>query len=377
MRSLTLRLLLLMAVLLPVLLSSCERRPLEVEVGNKVLVKVRVKWNVSIVAGNIEPPTGMTVRIWGADNKVAYTESTNNEFVYASLSPGTYRMVIFNELPSDYLEGGMSFFDYDNFDRIALRSTHYSRRAGALAAEALHIVSPESPRMGVAVDTFQVSADMVNKDTLIFMSFDDYRNNGYQATQEYEQLLELQEEPFPMTVDLWLKLKVKHHKSLYSMEGSLTGMADGFYLTQVVRTKETGALWFSPRHDNWKRESYGEETDETELLYTKVASYGLPNGKELVAERNEADNVLSLRLTLINGSQYDLSYNVGKNIEYITPEGVERRVRYRQDLQNLQLVVELPDLIDLPEVDPENSGAGFDAKVDEWEDGGTFNFTGF
>lgn len=375
-RSLKLWSMLTMAVVL--LTASCERRPLEVLVDNAVRVRVVVKWKVNFVAVyNEEHPTGMTVRIWDSSDKVVFEESTNNDYIYASLVPGTYRMMIYNETAGDYAEGGMSFFDYNDYDKMTLRSNQYTRASGRLAAGLIHIMAPASPRIGVALDTIEVTPNMVMQDTLIFMNFEDYKANGYQSTHEYEKLFEVAEEPWPMTIDMHIKLRVKHHRSLRSVECSLSGMADGFYLSRIVRTRETGSLWFSPDYTLWKREPYGDDADETEMVYTQVASFGLPEGKELLSERNEDDNVLSLRLTLTDGSQYDLSYNVGKVIEYVTPESKERRIRTWQDLQDLQLVIDLPDLIDLPIVNPEGSGAGFDAYVDDWDDGGAFNFTGF
>ena len=104
----------------------------------------------------------------------------------------------------------------------------------------------------------------------------------------------------------------------------------------------------------------------------------LPDGIVTITA-DEKDNILSLRLTLVDGKAYDFVYDVGKLIRYIDPEGkVEQRIRYREDLRHLQLEVNLPDPIDLPEVDPTtDTGAGFDARVADWEDGGVIDMGGF
>ena len=65
-----------------------------------------------------------------------------------------------------------------------------------------------------------------------------------------------------------------------------------------------------------------------------------------------------------------MSFMVGKEIRYITPEGKEAQVRYRQDLRNLLLELDLSDTIVAPYVPPK---AAFDAKVADWEDGGTID----
>ena len=104
----------------------------------------------------------------------------------------------------------------------------------------------------------------------------------------------------------------------------------------------------------------------------------MPYGKELISERLAADNILTFHITLVNGDVVEYAYNVGKNISYITPTGEEARIRYREDLHDLRLEIDLPEDIILPSVpDDTRSGAGFDAQVDEWEDGGTIDMGGF
>ena len=64
------------------------------------------------------------------------------------------------------------------------------------------------------------------------------------------------------------------------------------------------------------------------------------------------------------------SFDVGKLIRYITPEGKEAEIRYRQDLRNLRLELDLGETVPVPIA---YYSAGFDAKVDDWEDGGTID----
>ena len=364
--------------LIVLFVTSCERRPLEVIVDNRVKVRIVVRWKINFVPLYNETPSGMTVRIFSSDNRVVYDEMTHRDTVTVALEPDTYRMVIYNEVASEYADYGMRFYDYNDYDLVTFRSSQYTRATGALAEGVSHLVPPEYPHIAVACDTFEVTRDMVLQDTTMFIPYEEFRDNGYEAYREHTRLVEFDEEPWPMTVNLHLALLVKHRDRLSRIEGSLSGMSDGFHVTKVIRTTETASLWIDPSADKWRRAKYSEDADQLGLLQTQVACYGLPYGKETAEERTETDNVLSLRLTLTDGKSYDFTYNVGKLIRYIDPETeIEKRVRKRQDLRNLRLEVNLPDPIDLPDVDPTTTGAGFDAEVAEWEDGGTIDMGGF
>lgn len=369
------RRLLLPLFLLFVLLAACEFRPLEVVVDEKVRVRVIVKWQVNFVELYGISPNGMTVMIWPASGGVPIVRTTNADHITVLLEPGSYHMLIFNELTDDYAPY-LRFYDADSYERMACRATSFTVVASTRAwdAGATYMYTPEEPRISVALDTFDITRDMVLQDTTIFIPFEEYRDNGYVSYRESEHVFEIPETTWPMTVDLFVRLRIKHRQSLASIEGSISGLADGFYLSQIRRTSETGTIRLNP--DQWERIKLGDDADSLGLVTTRVASFGLPYGKELLELRDSADNILTLCFGLANDSLVFRQFKVGKNIKYITPEGREALIRYRQDLRNLELVLDLPDIINLPHVTPAE-GAMFDARVDEWEDGGTLDLIGF
>jgi hypothetical protein len=234
--------------------------------------------------------------------------------------------------------------------------------------------SPDDPRICVALDTLLITTEMLTRDTSIVIPYKEFINSGSDMAREGKLVYNIEEIAWPMTVDLYIKAYVKHRQSIKSIDGSISGLADGFRMSHINRTTETGALRFYP--EMIEAVKVGEESDSLGLVTVKVPCFGLPYGKELLSERDSTDNVLNLQLTLTNDSVLSKRFNVGKFIRYITPEGQEARIRYRQDLQNLRLEIILPDVIDLPPLSP-SAGAGFDARVDEWEDGGTFDLGGF
>ena len=369
----------LLSQLLLTLFSSCERRPLEVIVDEKVKVRIIVKWKINFVELYGGTPNGMTVMIWNANGGAPIIRTTNADNITVALEPATYHMAIFNELMDDYAPY-LRFYDTGSYDLMTCRATTFTVDGVTRGWDdgTTYMYTPEDPRIAVALDTFEITRQMVLQDTSIFIPYEEYRDNGYVNYRESEHVFEIPETPWPMTVDLYVELKLKNYHSLATINGSISGMADGFYMSHINRTAESGTIRFSP--DQWTRYRYqyeeGNTSDSLGIISTRVASFGLPYGKELLANRLPTDNVLKLNFLLTNDSVISAEYNVGDIIRYITPEGREAQIRYRQDLQNLKLEMVLPDIIPLPWVFPKG-GAGFDATVDDWEDGGTIDLGGF
>jgi len=351
------------------LLLSCERRPLEVITSENVQVTITNDWltNYQYIYGQV--PTGMTVMLWGENSQTPIVESRNATSITVNLPIDRYRLIIFNQTFSDFHY--QSFFDAGSYENIAMRSDRYTLSTGwdSQVADYMHYPDP----VGCSLDTFDITQDMAGRDTTIFVFYDDYISNGPEAYAGQTYRYEIPEVSWPMTVILYVKAKVRRRQAIKAIEANISGMADGFYLSQIRRTTEHGTLKLT----DWKMQETGEAADSLGLITTQIASFGLPYGKELVSERDSADNILTFNFTLVNDSVCRYTYKVSKDMRYITPEGREAQIRYRQDLHNIQLEIDLSDTIVMPPIPITRSGAGFDARVDEWEEGGTFEFGGF
>ena len=346
---------------------ACDRRPLEVIVNNTVRVDVVARWRVVYVDLYGSVPTGMTVMVWGDDSRTPLVETTNEDRVTLRLKEGNYRVLVYNQMEREFLPY-MRFYNQTSYDNIMARNTTYQSSTDGKTYT--HYPDP----IGVAIDSFTISDQMVIQDTVIFMPYDDYISYG--AGQEYvlEKVYEFPDTPWPMTVNVYLTCRVKHRQSVRGIEASLSGLADGFYLSRIVRTTEEPTIEFDPKQ--WTFTAYGDDADSLGYITNSTPSFGLPYGKELLSQRDSTDNVLNLRIYLTNDSVMNLSYNVGKNIRYITPEGREAEIRYREDLHNLRLEIDLTDVINLPIID-NATGTGFDAIVVDWDDGGVIDVGGY
>lgn len=343
-------------------LCACSRRPLEVILDEEVSLQLIIDWKVNHAEIYKQNPNGMTVIVWGSDGNTAKIASVNSDRVTMNLTPDTYKLIVHNETVQEFPY--QSFVDYHDYDNIAMRSNHYTTKAWDDGIDYMQYPDP----IGVTASEFVVTDNMVEGDSITFVYYDDWIENGPDYYKRPPRLYTIQEVAWPMTVNLSIKAKVKRPQGISTIEGSISGMAEGFYLSRVNRTSENSTLrLINDNSHRWSLETCGEKQDSTGYIRFSIPTFGLPYGKELLEQRQEADNVLTLHVTLTDGTVIDKTYDVGKQIRYITPEGREAEIRYRQDLHNLALVLDLSDEIVLPPSQAQDA-SGFDADVDKWDD---------
>ena len=339
------------------LLSSCVRRPLEVYFQKKVNVRINVDW----MKNYGYRPSSMTLVLYNENDSLyrSLPPTSNVDYQNVSLEPGIYKLIVFNqtydEFPSIY------FRDWQNHNEFSARAKPITTRASRRwDANIQYMCDPDN--IGVAVDRFTITQEMTEDDYLTFV---DYRQrNNIPDTIHYV----FNEVVNPMITQLNVRVMVKGFSSMRSVEANISGMADGFYMSRVDRTQETGILLL----DNWKATPI-EGEDDKGWVTTSIATFGLPFGKERVANRDSTDNVLQMGFLLQDGTVKTFSYNVGKIMKYLTPSG--DALSKAELLKHIVVEIVLDDPLntpDLPPVDPKDQQAsGFEAHVDDWEFGGT------
>lgn len=342
-------------------LTACERRPLEVYTEDVAAINVEIDWmkNFGMV------PSGMTLMVYDDQGDIIRNIISNNvtrQTLYLPL--GTYYMTIFNHSYEEF--GSMHFNDLNLHHSAAARAnplrshalTYWEQPTGGT-----YMQDPED--IAVATDTIVVTDEMLAGQQYRFADYRDRASLFPDTT-----VTVFPEDPYPMTVTLYVKAKIKRRQSVKAITANVSGMADGFYLNRIDRTAEDGTLYL----DDWKMQKYGEDHDSLGLITTQIATFGMPHGKELSTERDSTDNVLTFHLDLTDGDVQDVSFNVGRDVRYIYPSGREAQVRRREDLYDLKIEIDLSEVIIAPPKPPVTTGAGFDAWVDPWEDGGTIEF---
>ena len=355
-----------------IVMTACQRRDLEVYDSGTARVHIYTDWETDYG----EVPDEMTLLLYGNDNRLirSIENQEDPKHMTIDLEAGEYRLIIFNGNSDIDAFPSLRFENLSDYEKAAVRAKMITTRALKNWDEGTRYMCDPLEPFGCAVDTIVITPDML-KQSLVFV---DYRDRdklekNYTDINFYEVV-----EPMRTKIEVRVFVK-KGFKYLRSMEGNLSGMADGFYMNRVDRTQETGMLLF----DTWRIEPIPGQIDQG-WVKTTLDTWGLPFGKEMAINRESTDNILNLAF-LLNGKDtrgnntFTFSYPVGKIMKYLTPTG-DALTKW-EALKHIEVEITIDGdwSPELPDVEPDEStsGAGFDAHVADWEDGGTINLGGF
>ena len=347
---------------------SCHREPLELYYTGKGELCVEPDWDTLFLNSNEERRrlTGMTVAFAKSEDPTIispYPDITNTTDKYeAEFGPGKYNLLVFNLSPTEY--GSMNFYQMKNFDDAFVVGQPLQRTTDFWDVNANYIKDPEY--IGCAVDSFEVLPDMYDGE----LRFVDYRKKVGDIYDMIHKRVVVR----PMTTEMVIRVKVIGFKYMKSVIGNISGMANGFELTKAWRRKQTAYQLL----DNWTATPAPEESDSLHsvgYITTRINTFGLPHGRELLSQRDSTSNLLSLCFTLINDKQCLFTYPVGKDIKY---KQAELNVSMGGSFSQADVTLELELLVitpffqdgevpNLPYAQPTGTGA-FDAEVEDWGD---------
>lgn len=344
------------------LTEACNREPLELYHDGKADVQITYDW----MSRYGERPDGMTLMLAHNGDAINFSDVTHDiDLTTMRANSGKYLLTVMNKTFGEY--STVSFYNRNTHNDLHVKSkTYYVQTDNIWDSGRTYLEQPE--KMGVGIDTFTVSNVI---DSLIFY---DYREESKIDTVHIRRHVVIE----PMTTTLKVRVKVRGIKYMKSMEGYVTGMADGFYLNQRWRTKEVGTI----KLEGWRRDTEYERTarhraDGTEeenvgWMVCDVETFGLPHGRELLKDRTPESNYIMLHFTLLDNKTVDFAYQVGKNIRYEGDDGTVQAFYQADVALQLDLEIDAPyydneELPDLPYSQPPGTGA-FDADVEDWGD---------
>ena len=353
-------------IALLLVLTSCERYELEQYYTGKAKVRVNVDW----MSHFGEYPSGMTIMLAKDGDAITFSDITHDVDGYdLNLEPGYYKMLIFNRTTSEY--GSMRFNQMKSFEQAYTYAQRQERTTDFWDVNVTYMREPED--IGCVVDTFTILPEMVD-DRFRFVNWKEKKGDQVDTVN-------IQEVVEPMTTEMYIRVRVIGARYMASVIGSISGMADGFLLTQAWRRSERGYHLL----DNWQCSpiTYEDADSLKSMAYitTTISTFGLPHGNEMIEQRDSMSNVLSLCFTLIDGKQHVFRYPVGKMIRYrntdtdpSTPSNTRGGFYFsKSDVTlELDLIVDAPfynddEVPNLPYAQPSGTGA-FDAEVEPWGD---------
>lgn len=353
-------------IALLLVLTSCERYELEQYYTGKAKVHVDVDWETLFG----ERPSGMTVMLAKDGDAITFSDITHDVDGYdLELEPGYYKMLVFNRTSGEF--GSMKFSQMKSFEQAYTYAQRQERTTEFWDINADYMREPEN--IGCAVDTFTILPEMVD-DQFRFVNWKDKKGDRVDTVNINEVVA-------PMVTEMYIRVRVLGAKYMSSVIGSISGMANGFLLTQAWRRSERGYHLL----DHWQRSPItyegGDSLKSMAYITTTISTFGLPHGNEMVEQRDSMSNLLSLCFTLIDGKQHVFHYPVGKMIRYrntdtdpSTPSNTRGGFYFsKSDVTlELDLIVDAPfynddEVPNLPYAQPSGTGA-FDADVEPWGD---------
>jgi len=352
----------LISLMAPVLLiigatgltTSCDRYEVELYYTGKADVSVDIDWESRFG----ERPSGMTIILAKDGDAITFTDITHDVDHYdLQLEPGEYKMLIFNRTFGEF--GSMGFYRTRSFNDVFAYAMQLQRTTENWDVNADYIREPES--IGCAVDTFTVLPEMTDGE-FRFVYWKDKIDGNYES-------LKLREVVEPMVTELYVRVKVIGFRYMAGVVGNISGMADGFLLSQAWRRSEMGYHFL----DSWKLKAAPEESSEDKsvgYITTKISTFGLPRGRELPSQRRPEYNGLTLCFTLIDDTKHVFYYPVGDKITYREREVTKfdkHDVTLELDLELIAPFYSDDEVPHLPYAQPSGTGA-FDAEVQPWGD---------
>lgn len=330
------------------------RRDMYYNVGRSPKVRLKVDW----LSEFGYRPSGMTVLMDGVNGNRAGETTASVDSVDLRVDADIYPTLVYN-LSSDEF-GSMDFHNDDSFDSIYATLTPLEDYTNGKWDEGVtYMRQPED--LGVATDTITITDEMVDD----YSELVRYRlGHGIMGDRADTVLYVFYETPKPVVSTLHVYVHIGGIYNAASCSARLDGMADGYRLSRYQATEGTGSHMLQ----GWSfaRDSVGSHSG---WMTTTIKTFALPHPTEDTEGRDSTLNHLTLHFNLVDGeTTRTYKMKVGNLFQYLTEVDGKKYIT-RQKTRELQLVIYSD--IDLPDVDPngDNTSAGFDAVVDEWEKG--------
>lgn len=305
-------------------------------------VEVKVLWKAEVYPEGIKPD-GVTLYFFR--NGEFYMQHTTAEVdsCVVQLAPGNYKLFMISQSPEEYWK--MEFENMTDFDNASVsvaetKSSWYTR-----ANEEVLINNPEMMTVGVS-DEFEVTEEMI---------YQQNRSLTKAGENVYYYVIRVPVVPQSVVSEYWVTIYSDNADVLKSVRASTSGMARSFELTQGKTGDDEGTQFIT----QWTL-TIDDKENRIGHLDGQVTTFGFPRGELPSPSRDSTLNVSALLVD--NETVEDYVFYVADKIKLEDPpEGY--RYLYRLVFGSVREPAIHPKDVE-PAVE-----SGFDAVVDDWEEG--------
>lgn len=288
----------------------------------------------------------MSVHVYKSTGEQVLNTLTNTiSHTYVNLDAGLYHSIVFNQSPSEF--GTVTFKNLDNYNRASVVTNMYVSRWYVARRGGSDEVAEQPEWIGAdKQELMEVTDEMVELTSGYMTHEKKSSSSDFVIATHY---------PLNIIHTLNVKVHIKGIKNLRSARASLDGLSEGY----IFRYEHPSTALVTQLLESW-RMSTDKGTADADgrpvdgYITSQITFFGMPTGHQGLAE----ENYFYLSLLLVDGeTQIDVPFYVGDRIT---------RDPDKENTWNLILTLDEP----LPDVAPESgTGAGFDATVDDWEEG--------
>lgn len=329
----------LMTLLAVTTLGSCEYRDIWVEGHPYAQVKVSVDWSKLE-----EVPTGMTIMFFQRDtDNVVQKTSANIYAAEVGLKEGVWDAVVFNKSTVEF--SNQAFRNINSFEDVEtylLPMLNQPANNGDLYVEGRGVM--EQPEL-IAVDTLRninITHQMVANSEIV--NYDDWDGRTGRTT-----ITLLTMHPDSVIYTMRIKVHVEGLQNMYSVIGSIDGLAGGFYMGRYCPTEKPAQC----QVDNW--EFTRLVGDSVGYITAELKTFGLVNKEKLLNKDVKLNLLFQLR-DMIQTREYH--YNVA--------DIIVKDDKYKLLELTINEADKHPVLDNVKDNSNRNSTSGFDAVVEEW-----------
>ena len=332
---------------LTLLAAGCRIEP-PLHLRQVMNVIVNVIWKAEVYPEGIKPD-GVTLYVFRNDEFYMQHTTADVDSCRVNLLPGRYRIYMVSQSPDEF--STMTFHNMDDIGNAYIRLTDNDVSWLESNPDAPVVCNPEMLTVGVS-DEFEVTEELI----------EEIKKGDYVIGDDeegYVRFYTLRVPVTPMSVisQFWVSIYSANADMLKAVRASTSGMARTFYITQGVTGDEECTQVIS----EW---SLAIDDPETRVghLDGKITTLGLPRGEMPSIQRDSTLNVATL---LIDNKTVDkYTFFVGNQIFLDDPPPQGYLHLYRLILGTRENPVITPSV-----VNPPGSESGFDAIVDDWEEG--------